>query len=101
LDQAVEDDDGKAARRQLAAWRAIASEVQGLLTSRTATTGDLDDLLLRSVAQAAEAKAKLLDGRSSINKATEFARHSIAETCQQASIELGRLKSYSQGETSS
>lgn len=73
-------------------WRVVAGDVRGLLEADSHGAPDgLRASLLESIAQAAEAKAKLLDKRGSTSKATETVREAIADVCQEATILGGRL----------
>ena len=98
LESAVANGHFAVARRELAAWRARASEIQGVISVRTDIAQAARDELDRSIALAAGAKGRLLNETVDIVKSTAKARQEIARCVQTLSEVAGRLKAYADEE---
>jgi hypothetical protein len=92
LDLAVSGDDRRSAMRHLADWRSTANPIQGLIAENAHATPEVRDRLRESVVQAAQAKARLLDPRTSLRKATEQARQDMSAASDLVGELAGKLQ---------
>jgi len=92
LDLAIAADDRAAAIRHLAEWRTTAGPIQGLIFKNPHADEDLRAALRESVLQAAQAKGRLLDSRTSVAATTKNARDVIAGATQLVGEMSGRLQ---------
>ena len=98
LDIAVGADDRDETIRHLTEGRTMAHPIQGLVAHTEQADDELRDRLRASVVQAAQAKARLLDQRTSLLKGTKQAREEISIATQLVGELSGRLQALAREE---